>query len=274
LTGNGPVWSLNYEIVYYALFILLWVTRPQSGMVLLVTLLFAFAALVAPSGVISLSSYATGYLFWLLGLAAAWWLSPAQTGFASLPALLCFLATDRFQILRVLFDQKLGFPLPFNQVNLADLILLPVCLLLLCEASGRRFPGYRAFRAAVLVVPVSCLAFQVFTGGAFRSVSLLPAELMTCAMLLALLRPRSTTIERTLCFAGAISYALYLLHRPIMWFVLDSAWLPSGSISSYLLRATVVLALLFPIAWWAEQWLQPRVKARLVKSTKPWPQSA
>ena len=263
LTGNGPVWSLNYEVVYYLLFALFWLSRPPAWTIVIGSSALAAAAFVLPSGLIALASYATGFLFWLLGLAVAWGCRRHAPGYVSVATLLCFVATDRFRVVRVAFD-KLDWPLPYNQVNLADLALLPVCLLLLLEASGRRLPGFRWFRAAVYAVPVACLVYQVVTLRAFQSISLLPAEAMTVLMVVALAGPVAPAFERGLIFAGTISYALYLLHRPIMWFVLDAPFLPSGSAATYAFRVALVLALLVPLAWWAERRFQPRLKSWLL----------
>lgn len=263
LTGNGPLWSLNYEMVYYLAFVGIWWLAPRASLLFLAGLAGTLLAYVAPSGVAFLCSYLTGFLFWLLGLCAAWWLPAGGPACCSITGLLCFAATDRFHILPVILGNKLGLPLTHNQINAGDLLMLPVCLMVLCEASGRRFAFYAWFKGAVLAIPVACLAFQVVTGSAFRHQSMIPAEIMTVLMLISLACPPPALLARFLIWSGGISYALYLLHRPIIWFVLDSEILPSGSPGSYLLRAVLVLLVLFPLAWLLELRLQPRIKRSL-----------
>ena len=80
-------------------------------------------------------------------------------------------------------------------------------------------------------------------------------------------RPDGSRAWARLAWIGSISYAVYIFHRPVQWFIKDADWLPSGSIITFGLRLCLALAATFAISWFAELRLQPWLRRRLVPST-------
>jgi len=81
-------------------------------------------------------------------------------------------------------------------------------------------------------------------------------------------RPAGVAAWSRLSWIGAISYGLYILHRPVQWVIVDATWLPSGSPAAFTLRLALVLAGTFALAWLIESWLQPKIRRRLLPKAR------
>ncbi|MEM9018685.1 MAG: hypothetical protein AAGC68_16875, partial [Verrucomicrobiota bacterium] len=78
------------------------------------------------------------------------------------------------------------------------------------------------------------------------------------------LRGEAPKIWAKLAFVGSISYGIYILQRPVQWFVLDLGMLPSGSLGSFSLRLLLVISITVLLSWLTDRVLQPKLKTLLV----------
>ncbi len=264
LKGNSNLWSLQYEAVYYLLFLWLWARKTPVHWPILGCTVLVGAAWWIPGGLPPLlTNYAAGWAFWLAGL----WLarSPTTMTPARLPwpsLLLLFCATWNMKPAAILMD-RLGHAAPVEGwINISVLEFLPVCVALLMAVTARRPHGWRGLVGAAFAVPGLLCCWQIKRGN-FLHDYLAPYEcLVIAAVLLAWWRPSGTAWVKLAPF-GAISYGVYVFQRPVQWWVRDQAWLPAGTAASYLLRAALILSLTVLLAWLAEKKLQPWLRLKL-----------
>lgn len=270
IEGNENLWSLNYEMLYYVLFILVWRLNPSlrwvAGGALAVTVLGWYTHLLP----IFLACYAAGYLFWIAGLALAWRTQPTTEESANWPScLLLLLVTWK---LRGLLNVLVGFPVPVFDgpvVMLYFLDILPVSVWLVALVARRTLPGARWIMAASVLIPVVGLAIKWHRPGYFTP---LDYRMALGAYLLALLlwkwRP-SLRFFRWFAPMGSIAFALYAVSRPIqIWLFGHTGWLPQnglGYMTCALLTVTVCLA----VAWGLERVMQPALKRWALGFIKP-----
>ncbi|SDS63965.1 acyltransferase [Opitutus sp. GAS368] len=261
---NGPLWSLNYEILYYGLFILLWRFSPRLGWVFLPAAVATVLGWFTPQWMpLFLASYACGWLYW----AAGWWLArlPELPATAPAPAavtwlLLVFAGHQIGGMVRVL--NALGLhSQDAGMVTLGQLGGLPAILLLLAAVTRRRLPGAVWLAALAWISCVVPLAGMLWTGRLWSEPGWINGGI---AVLLAVaaLPIRSTGWLKSLAGLGRISYAFYVVHFPMLFLVLLLP-LPGGTLPAYLGRVLVWAVTSLALACFLELRLQPWAKARL-----------
>jgi peptidoglycan/LPS O-acetylase OafA/YrhL len=75
-------------------------------------------------------------------------------------------------------------------------------------------------------------------------------------------KPKPSALAR-LAPLGAISYGVYAVGFPIQFGILVAGWLPSGGALTYALRAALLVATTFGLAWILERKLQPALRRAL-----------
>jgi peptidoglycan/LPS O-acetylase OafA/YrhL len=262
---NGPLWSLNYEILYYGLFIVLWKFRPRLfwvfGPALIAGVMGWFTPRLMP---LFISSYASGWLFWAMG----WWLSKQpviEDGENSsqpyLTWIMLLVASYEIAGITRIFNVLGWYSKDAGMVAICDLALVPASLLTIAGLARRRLPfrGPLVFLAwAICIVPAIGM---VWTGRLWGQ----PPWVTGCVALLlaiAFLPIRSTKWFRPFAWLGGISYAFYLVHYPLLYFV-QFLPLPKATAAGFLLRVPIWIALTVGIAWALERRFQPWIKARL-----------
>jgi peptidoglycan/LPS O-acetylase OafA/YrhL len=90
------------------------------------------------------------------------------------------------------------------------------------------------------------------------------------ALLLAagLLPIRSTDWLRPFAWLGGISYAFYVVHFPLLYFV-QFLPLPKATAMGFLARLPIWVALTLGLSWLLERRYQPWIKAFLLRRRKP-----
>jgi peptidoglycan/LPS O-acetylase OafA/YrhL len=75
IQANDALWSLSYEVVFYLLFLPIWWLKPRVTTVFALCGGLSLLGWVLPASIATvpvISSFATGFLFWLVGLWLAW----------------------------------------------------------------------------------------------------------------------------------------------------------------------------------------------------------
>ena len=268
---NNPLWSLNYEILYYGLFLILWRFEPASkwvfGPALLAATLSWFAPRVMP---LFIGSYAAGWLFW----AAGWWLSRRPQLDRSMAArapiatwvLLIFASHQISGATRIL--NALGlYSNDAGMVSIGDLGILPGLLLLVSALGGRQLTGKRWIELLAWTICVLPLAGIICTGRLLNN----PAWLTGLLAVLMAGGLRAFSSERWLrpfAWLGGISYAFYVLHFPLLYLVQDMP-IPRTTVEGFLVRLFIWIGLILGLSWLLERRFQPWIKARILVGRRP-----
>ena len=264
---NGALWSLNYELLYYGLFLLLWRFEPRSvwvfGPALLAGALGWFAPRVMP---LFISSYASGWLFW----AAGWWISkqPHAADADKFPQriaswILLIVASYEISGITRIFNVLGWYSRDSGMVAICDLALLPAILLTIAGVTRRRLPhrGLLILLAwSICIVPAMGMVWTA------RLWSQPPWVTGCAAILLALIFLPLCSTGWLLPFAwfGGISYAFYVVHFPLMYFAQYLPF-PKSSALGFFERLPVWIALAVGLAWLLERRFQPSIKGRLMR---------
>lgn len=173
IAGNGALWSLSYEVVFYLLFLLIWWLRPKVVAVFAIVFglcLCGWLISTSAFGIQIFASFLTGFLFWIVGLWLAWKVEPpAHEKSIPLVSYLClFIAFFHIRPFGLLF-QVLGWTnSQVDRVNLATVGWLPICLLLIAGVTQRKFPGFKWLQVICLLVPIANLIPLLLRGRLFQ----------------------------------------------------------------------------------------------------------
>lgn len=264
IAGDAALWSLNYEVLYYLVFILVWWLRPKILDLFLFALLISVVGWFMPLFPQFISGYASGWIFWLSGLLLSWKVHPSsqrESFFPLISYILLFHATNHF------FTEKsilslLGFPNPVASfVNLSDLTFLPICILIICEITGRYFYGFIYLRLLCFLLPIFQLSRIILKVSVFQNPPLVVASFFTILAILLVNYNTSVNILKKMAFMGRISYAFYLLHMPIA--VLMRKYFPwQGTALSFSLGLLIWLVITISLSSFLELVIQPKVKSQ------------
>jgi peptidoglycan/LPS O-acetylase OafA/YrhL len=260
LSGNGVLWTLHYEILYYLIFIAIWYFHPRIKPLVLSTFIVASLGWFIPGFPHIFSSYAVGWLFWLFGLWIAWKKHPSKSPF-KVPLfsyLLIFIATDRLVYLWKEYLEKIGFyGLGNSGINLIDFVYLPISILLFIIVSNRLFHGWRYLSWLTFGIPLFSNSYLLATG-LFSSIGIASAIHSFLSLTLIRWQVKSNALS-LLAFFGSISYGIYVLHSPVMIFVRNYfPW--SGSALTFILRLVVWISLTIGLSCILELKMQPLLK--------------
>jgi peptidoglycan/LPS O-acetylase OafA/YrhL len=259
LSGNGVLWTLHYEIVYYIIFIGVWYYRPRILPLFIVSLTVAFLPTFFPTFPKIISGYAAGWMFWLFGLWLAWKKSQSQSGtkFPLFSYILLYIATDKLEIGATLLKELGLTAIKFSEISILDFVYFPLCALLLASITQRKLPhslSYSSFAVALLLIQTTYL----FTSGKLSFNELIAVAHMFMGFVF--LRWKvSPSIFSYLSFFGSISYGIYVFHMPIL--NLMSKFLPfSGSPITFLIRTFIWAGLTILVSYFFELKIQPLLK--------------
>jgi peptidoglycan/LPS O-acetylase OafA/YrhL len=280
LASNTNLWSLNYEMLYYTLFVGVWLAPRRWPLWLLGTLCVGVLAWRIPNGGNAIATYAAGWVFWLAGFGLARTAKPAESDAARLPwpaLLLLWLATWHLKPLWSFAHRFELLPDGSSWMNYSFCDIIPACVALLMAASGRRPRKAGIITLAALCIPLGFTLWSAARGRLMEPGHSLYYLLVAIASLLWFWRPSSHWFVR-LAPIGMISYALYIFQRPVQWLVLDWLPLPSGTVQSFAFRALVTVVLTLVVSYVAERVLHPKIRQllspRKKTATVPMPATA
>ena len=254
---DTSLWTLHFEMVYYALFLLVWRLRPTLGVAGGITVLATAMGTVLPAGWSFPSSYAAGFVFWLAGLALAWLTPPpadpgaSPRGFPLAGLLLLLIATHHAAPAAVAFAALGCDPARFANVSVADFAYLPICVLLVGGAT-RRLPALSArWRLLCLLPPLLTVAAALAAHSSLHEPRWAVAAGCTLVGSGLVWTDWGASALRHGAWLGGLSYAFYLFHQPIFYSV------RSRFPENWLAVASLTVAITFVVAWLLELKLQP-----------------
>ena len=261
LAGNGVLWTLHYEVVYYIIFLAVWYFRPKVIPLMVGALIIACLAVFLPAFPSIISGYAAGWVFWLFGLWLAW-KKPRSITFTKFPLftyILLYMATDKLAIGKVVLNNLGLVTTKLSEISITDFIYLPLCAVLFAALTQRQIPYARWYLAIAIAIPLAHTSYLFASGQLFGNA----AELIAVGHMLlglALIRWQvSPDIFTHLAFFGSISYGIYVFHSPIMNFMNKlSAF--SGSPITFMIRILIWAGLTIGISYLLELKVQPIIK--------------
>lgn len=264
IEANPVLWTLNFEVIYYLLFILLIAVNVRLIFWITISFILAHIILMWNHFPILISDYATGWFFWLTGLYAAWQLPKSTLPERSnkiFSMLFAFLATSFLEPDLLFYGQlHLLEKFEWHIINIGDIFAFPVCFSLVLHASGRVFRFHKLLDTFILFVLAAVCAALIFMTK-YESSMVVQAGIIisTIALILQLITFKYDIFAK-LSTLGNISYAIYIIHIPIM-FAIGNINALSGSKFTFILRAIVFIALTIWVSYLLEKKLQPRIKS-------------
>ena len=262
IAGDAAVWSLNYEVVYYLGFILVWRLKPKIFVFLVLSILISTIGWFFPSFPQFIAGYASGWIFWLSGLLLAWKVKPSsqtESFFPLIGYILLFHATNHFVTGKSILI-GLGFSNSVASfVNFSDLTILPICILIISEITRRYFDGFIYLRLICFLIPTFHMIWLIANGSVLQDPQSLVASLFTMTAILLIKYETSANILQKATFLGRISYAFYLLHMPIA--ILMYKYFPwQGTVFSFSLGLLIWLCITVLLSAFLELIIQPKIK--------------
>ncbi|MGI4862578.1 MAG: acyltransferase family protein [Janthinobacterium lividum] len=266
---NNPAWSLNFEVLFYLLFIPLSFFRLNIPFI---AILFAALGIVANAHEYHVGAgYALGFAFWLCGVMIARnvqrSLAPSFSLMVSM--LLLLLALHEFNALATWFSRLsllLNKPSAFETgpVQIADLTSLPYCVLLVLVFASRDFTYRKQILLILFLLPAFGFYKRLHHLEAFQDGSvILPACFYILSLLIYFKREKFEQLCQRfihrLSSTGAWSYGLYLIHFPIIAIFARIEWF-SGTAITFSVRLLCYIFLCFAAAYFLEKKFQPWAK--------------
>lgn len=274
---NSPLWSLNYEAVYYLAFIpISYYGIAPIRVCIAAAFLGIIFTTVLPMPLAG--SYSFGFVFWSIGLwlAQSNRLATSYTSFWLLLGLLAlFLGYESLNPLVLgvfLMDTKLHihFASQFRQANVLfeDLARIPFLLYLFI-----RFTNYTIKWERLALSYFICSGFLYYFRIFFKygfdapltSALLVPVIFLTIGTVLIVFsysRPQPQNVvplPTVFLKLGAISYGVYAIHFPMSLFLSHFSFF-SGSLFTFSCRLLLDIALVLTAGYFLELKLQPAVK--------------
>lgn len=276
---NGAAWSLHFEMVYYALFIPISRFKVSPLMVLIISLVIALA------GAGMLSAYFLGLVYWLSGLCIARYSTEKKESVTYnklLAMLLLALALDQLLARPGLpgLVSYLTYHLPFANslyhyrifnplINSSrDLIFLPFYVFIVAVFAGREFRYVRVCYALVNLVILLAIALTLYKWLHGNRANMGAYVISLGYYLLAnlfwltnaeVLNKVSKPLIKFGSWLGGISYALYIIHIPLLYFIGRFTFAVEPSVN-YLLKMVTLLTTAITLAWLLDQQVQPSLK--------------
>lgn len=284
---NNPLWSLQYEVLFYLLFIPLSILNARPWWVAIISGLLSLVFLMTyPTGLGKfLSPYLIGFSIWSVGWAlASLALIAKPVSYVTLVStILLFLAVEPFNVLTTIGQKVLlmvaQHPVgPFSLqgwnpsiISPIDFMALPYAVLIVL-----RFMHVRGRWWNVGYVLLQLLPFYTFkyllahrTEPAMQAIVIPVVCYLTSTLLF--FWPTQKQLEQfcqqiiqALIPIGAISYGLYLIHFPVMA-AFHRVGTFSGTVGLFEFRVVLLFAITFALAYLLEKFWQPFVVRQLKK---------
>ena len=273
---NNPLWSLQYEVVFYLAFIPLSLLATRPWVVAVGAALLGIGALFLEANVFhsTLAQFLIGFSFWAVG----WALSalPMAEGPTRWPrllsALLLLLSLEHLDPLTIWATQLVIWlsehQHPLNSPWGLNYATLPYAIVIVLGMAGVRNTVLSALSLVVHLLPLYGVVYTVLhSADPGASELLIPCVLYMVSLGLYFskapaLTTASKVVVQRLIPLGAISYGIYVIHFPIL-FTFGRVELFPGSVVGYLGRIVLYLLLTFLAATWLDKKFQPWIKKRL-----------
>jgi peptidoglycan/LPS O-acetylase OafA/YrhL len=274
---NQALWSLNYEVIYYILVIpvLFYSVKPEI-FITCTLLLLGVSVFKFPFPLI-IEGYLVGLIFWFTGFViSSIKLGQSHTEIVSADKLVsvfflllscAFLNPFGKIISQIHFLHGALFHSLDGIVSVNDVSFLPVCLYAIIMASSTNIKWNKFLAGFIYVATWLYLIFLIKNGSFFKTnIFYVPAFFLIVST--ALLFSPIQIFKSTSLFikAGSISYAIYVIHTPILAFIGQSGYF-TGNFLSFLVRCAILFIVVIAISYFLEKLIQPKIKKLFFKRT-------
>ena len=285
---NGPAWSLNFEVLYYLLFIPFSFFRINPLLILATSVIIALAnyGLYPNLHTPIISSYLFGLSFWIGGVYIAKHsvIEERKIDYKKvLSALFLLLSVDRLlaksglpelpdTIAYFFFHKHLLYPpVELGKIlnTYRDLAFLPCCILLVLVFSNRKVKYQKLLTFIVhipLIYSILVTIFEIVTHkpqenmGSFAiNIGYYLVSVVLPFLNMALLTKVAKKILHFGTWLGSISYAMYIIHCPII-FALGRITAFNNTPLSFFVKLVVFGVVLIGLSYWLERIFQPFIK--------------
>ncbi|MBF9238706.1 acyltransferase [Hymenobacter sp. BT683] len=279
---NNPLWSLNYEVVYYVIFIVISSFSIRPALIIAISLLVVVIATVMPQWLHPmLASYGYGLIYWVIGL----WLAKCHTSntttkFPQLVSfMLLFLSFEQMNYMQRVF-QMLGLDISLKQVDnyhqqivqFSDLSYLLFCMVGIMLFTDKKIRVYRGLKFVIYFMPIVYLAVRLNKGDLMSLIENTGVGFTILFYLLSLLfllkaealDKLSRKVIAWLIPLGSISYGIYVVHYPII-FIIGSFSYFSGSAFEFSTRMIIYLATTLSVGYLLEKKMQPFFRNMIIR---------
>lgn len=263
LKGNTILWTLNNEVIYYVLFILVICFKPNLKYLIISCFIFSIIFSFSILNTEIINRYLIGWIFWLIGLYCAWNM-PKNDGLPNyyliLPLILIIIATNLYNPGAMLS----GFlNLKTKGINLeADLFYFPVTFCLFITVANRKISNLNFLYVICWAIPILVATALLFKGRLFENQSWQVANLFILLSFAFLMIKIKQNFIRKLSFLGSISYAIYVFHMPLLH-LFNKLYIYNSTEFYFWLTILFFGILLFTLSYLAELVLQPFIKRKL-----------
>ena len=257
---NVSTWSLNYEIVYYLLFIAFFFLQPKIWKILLFMLIVSVGLIYAHANVLFFADYVDGLYFWLLGLIIAWnifkYQSPKNNAVPLLSLLFLQMSQDHLGLGEIILH-TISIRSPTIVNFLFD---LPFCLMVMCILTGRDNAFLRFNKLLSYALPACVFLYLVFAHRIFEDMRWIMCLIYYLLSLLFYFEKRiSAFLMDKLTGVGKISYGVYLLHVPVALLIQKTAFM-NDRYGGVVVKYALWIILTFGLSVLLERYLQPALK--------------
>ena len=265
---NHPTWSLNYEIVYYALFIPLFFIRPKVWQLLLIMFLFSIALLQANSKIIFFVNYLNGYYFWLVGLFFGWKILQSNEGTDKPVPLLSMLFIQLCQNYLGVGAIVLHVFGIHSNTNFNWVFDIPFCIMIMGILTNTSNNFFKLNRIFCYIIPSVIFIYLVLHHRILENERWIMCLIFwVCSLLFYGEKKISALLLHKLTAIGKISYSLYLLHIPVALLIKKVIFIndrPTEITVKYILWIIITFGLSFIL----DRIFQPAVKRYFDRNLK------
>lgn len=275
----NPIWSLNYEVLFYLLFIPISYFRVPPALVAVVAFSIGLVNLILGAHAPLITSYMFGFTFWLAGAAVAryfrYHVQFHVTYTQLLGALFFLVALYHFDVavtvLSKIEDNSHGHLLypagtewGISAITFQDFALLPYCIFLLLIFVAKDYKYRKVLGAVLILLPLYVFRYLAHNYGV-KDLSnwVIPTLCYLLSLVFYLLPSAGETFTRPLVKlmirAGSISYGLYIIHFPLFYIMMRVEAF-SGTPFTWTVRLACYLAMCVAAAYWLEKLYQPKVR--------------
>ncbi len=189
------------------------------------------------------------------------WSKPLHTSKNKIPLLSYFLllaATNHFSSGKILLN---GIGLANKDaliINISDFALLPICFLIVFSITGH-ITKNRLLQLVSISIPLMTAIFLFILGRLWSNSHWLMSFIYTVLALLLWSLKSHPNLLCKLSYFGSISYAFYVLHMPMMYFIHNYFPL-TGSLPSFIIRGITWFFLTTFVCIILELFIQPKIK--------------